>query len=1086
MSVKACVKPRLTLDHSDEDEPLVSRRARLNQLRVDFKSSSSLLRPHKEWEKPGSDVQIQKGQSSSALKENPIQSSKPLVSETQKSSPSSSEDSEDGMRSSSSHGHKDSNDGMPSSSSDNEDSKDKGPLDGLNDRSSDVCSDDEPLIFRKTKPRYLRSDLEESLSLVGPDKQLGKLCHVVQTLSYRDSSSLKLEMGHLLKGTQKLLLASSKPYLSPPSSRLPLLKLPLVNGVSAANHEIKKDSSILVKGENGMSHKEDCSNDEPDDSEGDMPLSSSGSEDSDDNTIDTPVYRSDSEESEDDMSFSASSSDQSSSASDDDEPLILRKTKLNRLGSDLKKSSSSFRAYTQLGTLGANIQNDQGFSAPKGKDFLSQKSSSSKPASGTQKSSPSSSSVQTVSPSSAKPSPSLPSYMASHLKSRMANVIFSANHKTKKDTTMPVKKDHLHDESENSQYDTSLSASDSKNSDDDTPLNTIDAENSEDDVSLSVASNYQTSSAPSDDEDEPSVCRKRKLTQLGSVLKNSTLSIGPDNQLGKMGFDVGRLSEQSSSASSDDEPLVLRKFKLKQRSSDLKNSAPSVRPDKQLVKLGSDVGNPNVQNSSALKRKAVQSLTASSFMPDLRTRTLPPPSSRSLKLLPLLNDQSLSLPSSKASPSPSPLVRDTNIPVKGHKLMPIEEDISANECKGSEADMPLTASKTEDSDYDTSLSTDLSSGLSRGNSGMSGSSQSQILKSLDDSDGEKSMSKRSPRESSKRASSKKSDDCDVLPLAAELHQNVVFKRENETKNALLTSTKRTSADTGCYQSLMKKAKLSHAFNSAKVQQNPLEANAEDDDDHLPVAKQKYNAESAKEGEKTLALPVDVDSSYHAGSIPVSEHKRKLAAASVRETLIMCTHRRKRDKTSLDATSAQAHEKHNRRLTELQFSQSSVDGSDSYGSQGRKHLSIESQRDIGKVSADLMNKGKSNGFGETDSMCSCAYDVSHIYRRKTAALIDDAQSEKYKKELEKEKKENKQLEQRLNHAQKELLRVQKELLQINRVVQTVIDQLNLPFLTCKLTSGAHNDDDDHHDNNDEVDDDDDDDSVGENGGGDDDE
>ena len=173
---------------------------------------------------------------------------------------------------------------------------------------------------------------------------------------------------------------------------------------------------------------------------------------------------------------------------------------------------------------------------------------------------------------------------------------------------------------------------------------------------------------------------------------------------------------------------------------------------------------------------------------------------------------------------------------------------------------------------------------------------------------------------------------------------------------------------------------------------------------------------------------------------------------------------------------------------MQFSQSSVDGYDSYGSRGRKHLSIESLRDIGKVSADRMNKGESNSrFFKEDSMCSCPHDASQTSRRKTAPLIDDEQSWTYKKELEKRKKENKQLKRRLNHAHEELLHIQKELLGINGAVQTLSDQLNLSFFTSEIASGAHGGSgggDDRNDNNDEVRDDGD--CVGKNcGGGDDD-
>ena len=667
MSVKACVKPRPTLDHMDEDEPLVTRRAKLFQLSLGFKNSSSLLGPHKQWEEPGSGVQMQNDHRSSAVKVNPILYSKPLVSETQKSSRPSSEDSQDGMTSSSGRGCKDSDNVVPLSSSDREDSKDKVPLDVLNDQSSGVLSDDEPLIFRKTKLSHLRSHLKESPSLVRPGKQLGKLSSDVRTPTYQDLNSLKVEMVQPLKGTQKLPLVSRKL----------------------------------------MSHKEDCSNDEPDDSQDDVPLNSSGSDDPADDTIDMPLRQSDAENSKDDMPDSGSPSDQSSSLREDDEPLNFRKTKLNRLGSDSKKYSSSIRPYAQLGKMGADIQNDQGFRALKGEDVLS----SSKPASGTQKSPPLSSSVQSTPPASARLSPSLPSSVAPHLKSYLANAVSSANHKTKKDTTIPVTKDHLNDGAENAQYDGPLGSSGTKNSGDDTQLRTSDADSSEDDAPLGVASNGQTTSAPGDDDGEPLVSRTSKLKLLGSVLTNRAPSIGPDHQLGTMAFDVGILNEQSSSAPSDDEPLALRKLKLKQLSSDLKNSTPPIRPDKQLVKSGSDVRNPYGQNSNAMM-------------------------------------------------------------------------------------------------------------------GM-------------------------------------------------VHRNGVLKREKENKNALVTSTKRNSADTSHYQSSVKKAKLSHAFTLAKVQQNPVEANAKDDDDHIPVAKWTNVAASVQVGEKVLPTPVDVGSSCLCGSIPLCDHKGQL-------------------------------------------------------------------------------------------------------------------------------------------------------------------------------------------------------------------
>ncbi|KAJ8429345.1 hypothetical protein Cgig2_008792 [Carnegiea gigantea] len=233
---------------------------------------------------------------------------------------------------------------------------------------ADDSDDDEPLVFRRTKPNPLSSESKNS-STLRPDKQPGKPgSSAIRTLNDRSSSALKGKGVQSLKpssskppigGTQKsppsasrsqksppsstrpspspppsraspLKSPSVKPQKSPPSSarltppppsRASSPQLPPVNGASSTNHQTKKGTIISVKEERCTPIKgEKHLRDEPEDSEDDMPLSSRLSVRSDNGNCN--------------MVGEGKHSNGDSGDSDDDKPLSVR------LSSGLAKGNS--------------------------------------------------------------------------------------------------------------------------------------------------------------------------------------------------------------------------------------------------------------------------------------------------------------------------------------------------------------------------------------------------------------------------------------------------------------------------------------------------------------------------------------------------------------------------------------------------------------------------------------------------------------------------------------------------------------------------------------------------------------------------
>ena len=356
--------------------------------------------------------------------------------------------------------------------------------------------------------------------------------------------------------------------------------------------------------------------------------------------------------------------------------------------------------------------------------------------------------------------------------------------------------------------------------------------------------------------------------------------------------------------SDDDEPLVFRRTKSNQVSSELRNSS-SLKPDKQPGKPGSVVRTPNDRSSSDLKGKTVQSSKPSSSRPPLGSQKSPPPLSRPQKSPPSSARPSPSPPPSRASPVKSPSVNGVSsanqqakkfggVPVKEGKQTPVPvKEEKRVESSDSEDDLPLSArlsvgskkgnaSKAaeegepsngydEDSDDDKPLSARLPSGLPKPNFSVSergrataAPSQTQKLKAVsvksppDDSDDEKPLSSKLHMKNRTEANSSRNDDSDDdKPLGSKLKQNGSVKKENISKKMPAISTKRPLAEGSSDKSSIKKVKLSDASTSVKPKQDPVKAEAKDDDDYVPIAKRINKAASgSKPVQKKKVAKVD--------------------------------------------------------------------------------------------------------------------------------------------------------------------------------------------------------------------------------------
>ncbi|KAJ8437359.1 hypothetical protein Cgig2_023464 [Carnegiea gigantea] len=354
--------------------------------------------------------------------------------------------------------------------------------------------------------------------------------------------------------------------------------------------------------------------------------------------------------------------------------------------------------------------------------------------------------------------------------------------------------------------------------------------------------------------------------------------------------------------SDDDEPLVFRRSKSNQLSSELKNSS-SLKSDKQPGKPGSAVRTPSVRSSTDPKGKTVQSSKPSSSKPPLRSQKSPPPPLGPQKSPPSSARPSPSPPPSRASPVKSPSVNGASsanqqaknsgvLPFKAGTSLPVKEE-RRGESSDSEDDLPLSArlsmgsrkgnaskaseegrpsnSDDEDSDDDKPLSVRLPSGLPKANFSVSeraratvGPSQTQKLKAVsvksppDDSDDEKPLSSKLHVKNRTEANSSKNDDSDDdKPLGSKLKQNGSVKKENVSTKIPATSTKRPSAETSFDKSSIKKVKLSDATTSAKPKQGPVKAEAKDGDDYVPIAKRINKAASgSKPVQKKKVAKVD--------------------------------------------------------------------------------------------------------------------------------------------------------------------------------------------------------------------------------------
>ncbi|XP_057540485.1 DNA topoisomerase 1 alpha-like [Amaranthus tricolor] len=383
--------------------------------------------------------------------------------------------------------------------------------------------------------------------------------------------------------------------------------------------------------------------------------------------------------------------------------------------------------------------------------------------------------------------------------------------------------------------------------------------------------------------------------------------------------------------SDDEKPIVFRR-KSNQISSELKNSSPSVIPEKRSLKPVSDVRSTNDRNSSALKGRMDSLSKPSSSKPTLGAQKSPPPLSKPIKSPPSSTRPSPSSvrpspsppPSARPSPSPPPSARPSPSPPpskvppvkppsnngsylanhqsrkaihgKEQKRAPnvVKEGNSAkDEYDNSDDDKPISArysvgqrkgnsdaanvvvkssnSDSVDSDDDKPIGMRMDKGKV-----VAGGSQTQKLKASvkppNDSDDEKPLSSKLMKNNSGISSRKYDDSDEDKPLASKLQQNGSIKKENQSKKVHGSSVKRSS-ESSVGQSSIKKAKLSEASTSSKAKQTAAKSGVKDDDDHISIGLHSKAASSS------TSVPVKKVAKIDSSKLRLNKNSKKIMKKS---------------------------------------------------------------------------------------------------------------------------------------------------------------------------------------------------------------